>query len=237
MAAVNGFKGKVGLGYRFLTSAEKSTYCPGNLNTNYTGYLTKPPLADPAQIVYNDTMSIRTYTSGCYYLNSATGMWHSDGVEVIESGTNTTQTTCETNHLTEFAGGFVVLPPPIDFSYAFANASFDKNPLIYATVIGITSLYILLAIWCIYMDRKDKAKTGICVLNDNPVDLNAETTYFYELIVYTGTRKDAGTDSNVKFIISGEYGDTDIRSLSNNDSNRKILRRGGVDSFIMGTNK
>ena len=120
----------------------------------------------------------------------------------------------------------------------FSNASFDKNPLIYATVIGVTSLYILLAIWCIYMDRKDKTKTGICVLNDNSgIDLNAESTYFYEMIVYTGTRKDAGTDSNVKFVLSGEKGETDIRCLSNNDSNRKILRRGGVDSFIMGTNK
>ena len=42
----------------------------------------------------------------------------------------------------------------------------------------------------------------------------------YEIIVYTGKRKNAGTDSNVSFILAGINGDTGIRQL--NDGARKV---------------
>jgi hypothetical protein len=158
---------------------------------------------------------------------------------VIEAGTNMSFTHCQTVHLTEFAGGFVVLPNPIDFSYVFANASITKNPIIYATVIAITCLYILLALLCYYYDRQDKMKTGVCLLEDNHYGVigHKASNYYYELIVLTGSRKDAGTDSKVKFILSGEKGETEVRNLKNTDSKRKTLRRGGVDSFIMSVKK
>ena len=204
-------------------------------------------------------------------MDTETGVWRSDGVEVIEQGTNTTHTHCQSTHLTEFAGGFIVLPPTIDFDYAFANASFEKNALIYMTVIGVTCLYILLAIWAVYADRLDKLKTGICVLSDTgsgPLGLSIESTYLYEFMVLTGARNGAATDSKVtvlsfrgstpddlaelmfdflfrfpwtkvSFILSGEKGKSDVRSFSSSssDSNRKILRRGGMDSFIIGVQR
>jgi hypothetical protein len=44
-----------------------------------------------------------------------------------------------------------------------------------------------------YKDRIDRLKTKILLLADNdPSDL-----YFYEMIVYTAGRNEAGTDSNV----------------------------------------
>ena len=235
MSEIGKFSGLVGLGIRPLIDSEKPIYCPNDVNLNK--FLARPPLlGDPAIITFNESLSIRIFTTGCFYFDESSGKWNNDGVEVIETGTNISQTVCTTIHLTEFAGGFVVLPEPINFSYAFENASFNRNPWIYAIVIGVTCLYILLSIWCIYKDRKDKDKTGICMLTDNPGSvLVAESSYFYEIIVYTGSRKDAGTDSNVKFILSGENADTNIKCLTNNDSNRKILRRGGVDSFIFAT--
>ena len=196
MSLVNAHKGIVGLGIRQLTRDEMNAYCWSNSSLR-EDFLANPPLTDPANIVFNSSLLIRMITSGCYYMDEATSSWRSDGVEVIEDGTNTTCTHCVTEHLTEFAGGFIVLPPPIDFNYAFANASFVQNALIYMTVVGVTALYILLAIWAFYADRKDKLKTGICVLSDNNQNLTVESSYYYEIMVYTGTRKNAATDSNV----------------------------------------
>lgn len=202
MSLVKAHKGIVGLGIRQLTPAEMSSYCLSGNSSWRAGFLTNPPLTDPTNIVFNSSLLIRMITSGCYYMDEATSSWRTDGVEVIEDGTNTTCTHCETEHFTEFAGGFIVLPPPIDFNNAFANASFEKNALIYMTVIGVTALYIVLAIWAFYADRKDRLKTGICVLRDNNQNLPIESSYYYEIMVYTGTRKNAATDSNVRFSTS-----------------------------------
>ena len=189
MKEVNSYSGVVGFGVRQLNVSEMITFC-----SDPPISLTDPPLAE--YFAFNDYIRIRFFTSGCYYMDMESGVWRSDGLEVIEEGTNTTPTHCQSNHVTEFAGGFIVLPPPIDLDYAFANASFEKNALIYMTVIGVTCLYIVLAIWAFYMDRLDKLKTGICVLADNGAGLS-QSFYLYEFIVLTGARNGAGTDSKV----------------------------------------
>lgn len=211
MKEVNSFKGTVGIGIRQLNDSEMTTHCSGSPR-----YLTpRPPLVD--YLTFNDSIGIRFITSGCYYMDTETGVWRSDGVEVIEQGTNTTHTHCQSTHLTEFAGGFIVLPPTIDFDYAFANASFEKNALIYMTVIGVTCLYILLAIWAVYADRLDKLKTGICVLTDTgsgPLGLSMESTYLYEFMVLTGARNGAGTDFKVTVLSFRGSTPDDLAELS-----------------------
>jgi len=37
--------------------------------------------------------------------------------------------------------------------------------------------------------------------------------YYYQLAVYTGVRKGAGTKSKPSFIMSGDYADTGVRRL------------------------
>jgi len=150
------------------------------------------------------------------------------GMEVLET-TNITDTHCVSNHLTSFAGGWMVLPPQINFEYVLANASFLKNPTIYITVIVLICLYILLAIWSRWMDRKDEQKVGITILNQ---DENFENKYIYEIIFFTGARKDAATDSRVDCIISSDITETEIIELR--DDKRKMFNRGGIDSFIYG---
>ncbi len=58
--------------------------------------------------------------------------------------TNENFTHCISTHLTEFAGGFITLPPAIDFAYVFAHASFDQNPTIYCTIIVTLGLFVLI---------------------------------------------------------------------------------------------
>ncbi len=109
--------------------------------------------------------------------------------------TNHYQTQCFSTHLTTFAGGFLVLPTPINWNYVFANANFTKNKTIYLTMICVCVIYLLLIIYARYKDKKDIEKLGVTPLPDN----HKVDQYFYQIIIFTGQRKDSGTESKVKF--------------------------------------
>ncbi len=141
--------------------------------------------------------------------------------------TSVNETECLSTHLTTFAGSFLVLPAPINWNYVFANADFIKNKTIYLTVICISILYLLLIIYARYKDKKDLEKLGVTALDDN----YGADEYCYEIIVFTGHRRDAGTTSKVQFIIAGDEDETKVRTFS--DRHRKILQRGGIDAFVM----
>ena len=217
---INGFKGFIGFGIREMNDEEYSQFCNGNFSQ-----IKVKPLAKNMTNFTGD-FGLRIFSAACYYYDTDTGKWLSDGVEIVND-TNVHYTHCRSKHLTSFAGGFVVLPPAINFENVFANASFDKNPTIYITVIVISVLFIIFMLTARYMDVQDNKKLGLNLLPDN----NPYHDYCYELIVFTGSRSEAATDSKVRFILSGEDFDTGIRMMS--DPRRKIFRRGGIDSFIM----
>ena len=173
--------------------------------------LSDPPISD-APFNFTSNYGIRAYTSGCYYLDRTFG-WQSDGLQVGPS-TNHRQTQCLSTHLTSFAGGFLVLPAPVNWSYVFANADFMKNKTIYLTVIGLGVLYIALTIYARFQDKKDIEKVSVCARDEHRwhsicvsfqlgvtpmADNHPRDGYFYQVIVFTGHRKDAGTDSKVRF--------------------------------------
>lgn len=231
--AIN-FKGQVGFGIRELTAAEFAIFCTPSRNE--TLFKQSPPISSPDNLAnsFNSSFSLRVFTSGCYYMTEA-NKWSSFGIQVMKD-TNITHTHCLSSHLSEFAGGFVVLPPAVDFNYAFANASFSRNALIYSLVIAFILIYIIVGLWCYYMDRLDRKKTRINLLADNKLDED----YYYEIIVYTGNRKNASTDSNVSFILYGSKDETDERRLEtigDKKDRKKQLKRGGIDSYIMSVKK
>ena len=230
MSEINGFKGLVGFSIREISSGLVGRINCTNKERDALSFLNEPSLSsnNSNQTSFENDFYLRTFTSGCYYLDIETGKWLSDGVEVLDT-TNITHTHCVSSHLTSFAGGWMVLPPQINFEYVLANASFLKNPTIYLTVIVLVCLYILLAIWSRWMDRKDEQKVGITILNE---DENFENKYIYEIIFFTGARKEAATDSKVNCIISSDIAETEIIELR--DEKRKMFNRGGIDSFIYG---
>lgn len=59
--------------------------------------------------------------------------------------------------------------------------------------------------------------------------VKAYFSVFYQIIVFTGQRNNAGTKSNVHFILSSDKDETSIRTLA--DSHRQILLGGGIDLF------
>ncbi|UJR11128.1 hypothetical protein I4U23_015309 [Adineta vaga] len=208
-------------GLRELDATEISQSC-----SNST--ITDPPITNE-RINFTSNYQLRVYTSGCYYLDKD-NQWKSDGV-LVGPLTNHSQTQCYSTHLTTFAGGFVILPETVDWSYVFANADFTKNLTVYLTVICVCVIYIILIIYARYYDKKDVEKLGVTVLPDNHKDAQ----YFYQIIAFTGQRKNAGTKSNVHFVIHGNDNDTHIRTFA--DPHRRILQRGGVDAFLMSVPK
>ncbi|CAF1375842.1 unnamed protein product [Adineta ricciae] len=204
-------------GLRELNTTEVTQHC-SNIS------LPVPPITDQP-FNFTADYALRIFTSGCYYLD-ANQQWQSDGL-IVGPLTNHYQTQCYSTHLTTFAGGFTILPETVDWSYVFANADFMKNKTIYLTVIVVCVIYVLLAIYARYYDKKDIEKLGVTILPDN----NKNDNYFYQIIVFTGQRRDAGTKSNVHFVIHGDENDTRIRTLA--DPHRHILQRGGVDGFLM----
>ena len=139
---------------------------------------------------FSSDFGLRLFSSGCYYYDMNTNEWTSIGVEILPEST-ISLSHCTSYHLTEFAGGFLVLPSSIDFYHIWANASFLQNPIIYSTVIIIILLYIILACFSRYLDYKDSKKVGFLIID------NLSENYLYELRIYTGSRKGAATDSNV----------------------------------------
>ena len=113
---------------------------------------------------FSSNFWLRPYASGCYYMDPVTNQWSSNGMEIL-ADSNLTHTHCVSNHLTTFAGGFIVLPNAINFNQVWANASFLQNPVIYSTVIALVCLYVLLGIWARYMDSKDENKVGITLFS------------------------------------------------------------------------
>ena len=148
-------------------------------------------------------------------------------MEVLSS-TTLDFTYCQTNHLTEFASGLSVLPPTLNFSYIWAHASFLDNLSLYLTIISISTIYSILMLISSIWDKLDNNKLGLIKLKTY-----WHEKYYYEIIVYTGLRPEAATDSKVFIIIDGEDGQT--RPIYLNDPNRKPFRRGGIDSFIIST--
>lgn len=140
---------------------------------------------------FTSDYGLRVYTSGCYYLDQNNN-WKSDGLFVGEE-TNHYQTQCYSNKLKTISSGFVFLPKSIDWRYVFANADFLKNKTIYLTVIVVSIIYLTLLIFSRYKDRRDLEKLGVTPLADN----HRDDRYFYQILVFTGQRKDSGTRSKV----------------------------------------
>jgi hypothetical protein len=208
-------------GLRELNSTEMIDACSNILIIN-------PPITNQP-FNFTSDYELRISSSGCYYLDENNN-WQSDGL-IVGSLTNHDYTQCFSTHLTTFAGGFVVLPEPINWNYIFTNADFMKNKTVYLTVICISIIYLILIIYARFKDKKDVEKLGVTPLPDN----HRSDEYFYQIIIFTGQRKDAGTQSKVHFILSGDKNETYVRTFA--DPHRQILQRGGIDAFIMAVPK
>ena len=74
MTQINGFKGFVGYSIRELDSCEFSLYCSKNKSLS----VSSPPLSQ-SKVNFTSDFLVRSYSSGCYYYDTDTGKWKSEG--------------------------------------------------------------------------------------------------------------------------------------------------------------
>ena len=90
---------------------------------------------------FSGNYDLRVYTSGCYYLDES-NQWQADGL-LVGPLTDHRQTQCFSTHLTSFAGGFLVLPAPVNWKYVYAKADVAKHKTIYIMLMVTVVLYML----------------------------------------------------------------------------------------------
>lgn len=185
MTEINGFKGFAGYSLRELNSNETELYC--SLPKKIPAF----PLIQN-RVNFTSDFMLRSYTSGCYFYDTDTGKWSSNGMDIYEDS-NLDLAHCELNHLTSFASGLVLSTSTINFQYSYSILSLTQNTIIYSTVIIFFCIYVFLAVWSRCMDKRDETKMGIYLLKDN----YRNDFYFYELIVFTGNRNESETNSKV----------------------------------------
>ncbi|XP_066910530.1 polycystin family receptor for egg jelly-like isoform X2 [Clytia hemisphaerica] len=169
--------------------------------------------------------SLTTLCASCRYANLTTNTWQEDGCEIIPERTRLSMTSCECNHFTSF-GSFVVKPNPLK---PLTLAALKDGYVLLVTVGSILLLYLVGLLFTRRADRDDSSKIGVCPLPDN----RPEDRYLYEVTVNTGSRRRAGTTSNVYFTLSGDLGDTGVRVLK--DPKRRTFQRSSSDVFVMTT--
>ncbi|XP_047144022.1 uncharacterized protein LOC100210397 isoform X1 [Hydra vulgaris] len=184
-----------------------------------------PYTFDEAEFNGTFDYEVKSFCAECNYWNEVAKKWMSDGCHLDVQRSTFFETQCKCNHLTAF-GGFFVAPNPIPTP---SLAMLKHGYVLLVTVAVIILLWILGLIITRKMDKKDISKIGVCPLLDNQSDNN----YLYQIVVNTGSRRNAGTKSNIFFKVFGDINDSGIRRLK--DGERECFQRSSCDVFIMTT--
>ncbi|XP_065681237.1 uncharacterized protein LOC105847748 isoform X2 [Hydra vulgaris] len=211
--------------YAFLNRSEL------HLSFSYVGPMpdkkldANPYTFDEAEYYGTFDYEMKSFCAECNYWNENANRWMSDGCQYDVETSTLLLTKCKCNHLTAF-GGFFVAPNPIPTP---SLGMLKSGYVLLVTVGVIILLWIIGLILARKMDKKDISKIGVCPLLDN----QDGDTYLYQIIVNTGSRRDAGTKSNIFFTVAGDLNDSGIRRLK--DSERDCFQRSSCDVFIMTT--
>ncbi|KAI8497393.1 hypothetical protein Bbelb_246990, partial [Branchiostoma belcheri] len=188
--------------------------------TNF--YHTEYGTGYPMRIEY----SILVTTIGCRFRNETTDQWEGGGCKVSPKST-LTETVCLCNHLTMFATDAFVPPNSINFDTVFSKP-IHSSGIVLSTVIFLWLILFVAMMYARLADIKDRKKWVTSSLpDDNPHD-----QYKYEITVYTGTARKAGTRSRIAFLLCGQDADTGVRIF---DHRKDIFKAGSVKKFLMST--
>lgn len=165
-------------------------------------------------------------TTGCRTWTDDNNSWTMEGCTVLPmSDLNYTVCRCTGN---TFSSSFYIPPNVINFLTVWGK--FDaSNASVYGTLIGVFIIYLVAVIFLRRQDRKDVDQGAVTFLSDH----TTSHVYFYLISVHTGLRRDAGTKSNVQFIVTGDLCDSGIRVL--NDRKTKEFSTTSVNKFFFGT--
>ncbi|XP_046579125.1 polycystic kidney disease protein 1-like 2 [Haliotis rubra] len=194
-------------------------------DVNPSVYIGIIPLHDTNET--SSVLNVTIFSAGCQYYDTQSSSWKHDGLK-IGKRTALTKVECLASHLTSFGASFFVPPNTIDFKNVFAKFSnLADNAAVFSTIIVVIVLYLVVIFFVRRADKKDVDKWSVVPLRDNLLS----DVYHYQVTVFTGMRRNAGTKSQVYLVLGGEQGDTEIRSLE--DKNKRKPDRGSVNSYVL----
>ncbi|XP_019641849.1 PREDICTED: polycystic kidney disease protein 1-like 2 [Branchiostoma belcheri] len=172
--------------------------------------------------------TLKIFTSTCLFFDDDQQLWNTEGCEVGPL-TTTSLTHCLCDHLTAFGSDFKFFVAPNSLNILEALEGFTnimENPSVVITIGVLFGLYLLIVIWARWEDKKDGLKVGATVLEGS-----GRGSHTYEVMVYTGTRANAGTSAEVFLVLRGELGQSVPYVLE--DKTRITFKQGAVDTFVV----
>ncbi|CAC5421272.1 PKD1L2 [Mytilus coruscus] len=177
----------------------------------------------------NITVKVLSTAITCRYWNNTSGSWSSGGFKVSPvSSSNKLE--CEVDHLTDFAGGYFVLPNIVDpIQDALLFLTFFDNPVVVSVVILVWLLYFVGLFLARQKDRRDRHLDGIVT----PCSSDPSEPFKYLMCIVTGWRYDARTTANVSCYIKGKHGHTARHCLTRSSSPQVLFTTGAEDWFLI----
>ncbi|CAH1243359.1 PKDREJ [Branchiostoma lanceolatum] len=173
-------------------------------------------------------LELLVFTSSCTYFDETTSTWQRDGCQ-LGPLTTSNRTHCICDHLTSFGSTFFSLANDVAVQTQ-ADAA-DDIPIIPIAVASAFALYLVVASWVYFKDKEDKVMVETMAAKDR----DPLAHYQYDVTVVTGFRRNAGTSGNVNIRLIGDYGESELHTISDPLTNRKVLQRGSIDSFLITT--
>ncbi|CAH1802956.1 unnamed protein product, partial [Owenia fusiformis] len=170
-------------------------------------------------------ISIGYFFSSCQYFNTTSKKWQTDGCYTADLSTPM-QTICSCNHLTSFGGG-VFIPEEILSFETVVRMTSGTNVVTIVTSLMIVVIYLAAMIVAKRWDLLDLHKIGVVPL------CGKDGVYRYEITVYTGMRRGAGTTAHIGMKLYG----CDSSSSAFHLSKPSAFKRNGRDSMLVATEK
>ncbi|XP_035672972.1 polycystic kidney disease and receptor for egg jelly-related protein-like [Branchiostoma floridae] len=176
-------------------------------------------------------LELLLFSTTCLYFNETSSLWEDEGCQVGPL-TTPNRTHCICDHLTPFGSKFFFPPNKIDILASLMKfRNLADNPVVTIVVSVILGLYLIAIFWARRKDKEDETKVETMALHDlDPMDM-----YRYDVTIITGFRRHAGTTASVSLRLIGEEDESETHMVSDPVSDRKVLQRGAIDSFLITT--
>ncbi|KAG9267062.1 polycystic kidney disease protein 1-like 2 [Astyanax mexicanus] len=207
--------------YRWLIHPDMMTGSNGTWHVNITpiNYTSSLPLK----------VSVTVLNFKCVFWDTDRKEWSITGCWVGPK-TIPNMTHCMCNHNTFFGSSFFVMPNHVDLSKTAALfATVKENYIVVVVLSAFFFLYLIIAMWAWYADRRALRTRKMTLLEDN----HPCSHYNYLLNIQTGHRNGSGTSAKVMMTLEGTEGESQAYYLS--DPDKPVFERGGVDMFVLST--